>query len=129
MYCWPSAGCQESLRICTLSCRPQIPPERLTWLVTAWIALFIGARKLAPGPSVTVVAASLMLEPLMPVSVEPPLWPAEHSRPARAGTAATADGPLRVVVVGALPCLCVPGAPGTLCGPVSVCPAGPLVAT
>src|SRR4051794_1884959 len=82
-----------------------MPPEWLTWSFTAVIAIRTGARKLAPGPSSTTVAASLMLDPETPTSVEPPFFPEAHAKP---GTCATP------------PVFCLPPGPALAPIPVAV---------
>ena len=75
------------------------------------MASFIGPRKLAPGPSVTVVAPNRMLSALTPRSLAPPLCCRSQESPAlAAGTVPGAPGVvLPLFTPGPLLCGCAPG--------------------
>src|SRR5579884_2225684 len=100
MSCCPCEALQPSSLRVRLSWRPQMPPWRLVWFITASIPNSTSPRNAAPTPLFTTVAASLTWLPLTPVSVAPPLWPAEHAwGPLAWATAAPAAAPPVVPVV------------------------------
>src|SRR4051812_20105576 len=76
-----------------------MPPARLMLFFAAVMPTRTGPRKLAPIPLLTMVAPSLISEPVTPRSVLPPLRPAAHETPA----GAAAMGPAAPVVEAAVP--------------------------
>src|SRR5437870_5012620 len=95
-----------------------MPPARLTLSLTALMPMRTGPRKLAPIPLLTIVAPSLIVDPLMPRSVEPPLWPAAQLTPAGSGTTELVVVVAVLEPVPALPCA------DDVIGPVPVTPPG-----
>src|SRR3954447_17978689 len=117
--CWPRLGSHRSSLAVNASVRPQIPPERLTLLITACIALGESERKEAPMPDSTTVDARLILVAVTPTSVAPPFWPAAHLRSAAAGPPA-APAALVAPFAAAPAAFLAPGVALAAAGPAAV---------